>query len=445
MSSTRLLAIGLLGSLLWLAGCGPSAPPTLGDAYVAPAVLGLRSEFAQNAAPAVMLKHGDHLQIVDVRRKYVRVLSDHGQYGWVDSSQLWSPAEMEQFRKFTEQALRMPSQGAATVYDELNVHIEPSRQSPALTKIPQAGSVEVLTHKIVPKNAPLSSGNAISLITKPAPTRKARKERAAVAYSDRPPKPPAPKVPDNWQELSAERIEAAPVPQKAPAPLPPAPPPITSSAGSKPGSKSGSKNDKRSGHSSSGAGAAVGEEWSLVRTKDHLSGWVLTRNLTMSIPDEVAQYAEGKRIAAYFDLGAVKDEEKGINHNWLWAISSDVEGFDFESIRVFTWNRRRHRYETAYREHPIEGFLPIRVEASEGKYRFSVIVRADGGQFRLRRYQFDGVVVHLLSKDPYQPPSGLGAGDGKAEPLQVGEMQARATRPGWWQRRWNSIKQLFGR
>jgi len=435
MRSTRLLAIGLLGSLLWLAGCGASAPPSLGDAYVAPSVLGLRSEFAQKTGPAVMLKHGDHLRIVDVRRKFVKVLSDQGQYGWVDSSQLLSPAEMDHFRRFTEQALRMPSQGAATVYDELNVHLEPNRQSPAFTKIPQAGSVEVLTHKVVPKNAALSSANAISLITKPAPVRKARKEKAVV-YSDRPPKPPAPKVPENWQELSAERIEAAPVPQKAPAP-----PPAAANAGSKPGSKS----EKRSGHSSSSAGAAIGEEWSLVRTKDHLSGWVLTRNLTMSIPDEVAQYAEGKRIAAYFDLGAVKDEEKGINHNWLWAISSDVEGFDFESIRVFTWNRRRHRYETAYRDHGIEGFLPIRVEASEGKYLFSVIVRADDGQFRLRRYQFDGVVVHLLSKDPYQPPSVLGASDGKAEPLKVGEMQARATRPGWWQRRWNSIKRLFGR
>jgi hypothetical protein len=328
----------------------------------------------------------------------------------------------------------MPSQGAATVYDELNVHIEPNRQSPAFTKIPQAGSVEVLTHKIVPKNAGSSSVNAISLITKPAPTsRRARKEKA-VAFSDRPPKPPPPKVPENWLDLSAERIEAAPVPPKA-APPPPSVPPATS--------KVRSKNDKHPAHSNPDAVAISGEEWSLVRTKDHLSGWVLTRNLTMSIPDEVAQYAEGKRIAAYFDFGLVKDEVKGINHDWLWAISSDVEGFDFDSIRVFTWNRRRHRYETAYREHGIEGYLPIRVEASDSKYLFDVIVRAADGQFLLRRYQFDGTLVHLLSKDPYQQPSGLGTG--KAEPLQVVELQARVPRPGWWQRRWDSIKRLFAR
>lgn len=444
MSSTRLLAVGVLGSLLWLAGCGASAPPSLGEAYVAPAALSLRPEFAQKTGPALSLKHGDHLRIVDVRRRFVKVLTDQGQSGWIDSSQLLSPAEMAQFRKFTQQALRMPSQGAATVYDELNIHMEPNRQSPAFTKIPQAGSVEVLTHKILPKNAALSSGNAISLITKPATaSRKAGKEKA-VAFSDRPPNPPPPKVPENWQELSSERIEAAPVPQKARAPLP-QPPPAVVKARSRAGSKPGSKNDKRPGHSSPDAAAASAEEWSLVRTKDHLCGWVLTRNLSMSIPDEVAQYAEGKRIAAYFDLGAVKDEVKGINHNWLWAISADVREFDFDSVRVFIWDRRHHRYETAYREHGIEGFLPIRMETSDGKYVFSVIVRAAGGQFLLRRYQFDGTRVHLLSKDPYQPPSGLDTGAGKVEPLQVGQMQARATRPGWWRRRWDSIKGLFGR
>ena len=37
------------------------------------------------------------------------------------------------------------------------------------------------------------------------------------------------------------------------------------------------------------------------------SGWVLTRRLFMSIPDEVAQYAEGKRIVSYFSLGETRD------------------------------------------------------------------------------------------------------------------------------------------
>ena len=100
------------------------------------------------------------------------------------------------------------------------------------------------------------------------------------------------------------------------------------------------------------------EDWSLVRTKDNQIGWVLTRNLIMSIPDEVAQYAEGKRITSYFDLGAVHDELKGMKHNWLWTTSSAPLPYDFDAWRVFLWNRRRHRYETSYRQRDVEGYFP---------------------------------------------------------------------------------------
>lgn len=103
------------------------------------------------------------------------------------------------------------------------------------------------------------------------------------------------------------------------------------------------------------------EDWWLVRDAQNHVGWVLGRLIDIDVPLEVAQYAEGQRIVACFVLNEVKDGDKQVPQ-YLMLLSEPKDGmpFDYNQARVFTWNVKRHRYETAYRDR-LYGMLPVTV------------------------------------------------------------------------------------
>ncbi|MBV9081609.1 MAG: hypothetical protein JOZ62_02950 [Acidobacteriaceae bacterium] len=186
------------------------------------------------------------------------------------------------------------------------------------------------------------------------------------------------------------------------------------------------------------------EDWTLVRTKDKQCGWVLSRNLNISIPDEVAQYAEGKRITSYFDLGAIADEQKGVKHNWLWTTASEPEPYDFDGWRVFLWNRRHHRYETSYRQRDVEGYFPVHVDPADAntpERTFELITKDDDGKFRRRTYLFDGVRVHLTGTQDYPPENLLTAENSKSAPVL--KIRPKSPQQSWLRRGLQQLKQHF--
>jgi len=152
----------------------------------------------------------------------------------------------------------------------------------------------------------------------------------------------------------------------------------------------------------------VMEDWWLVRDSHNRVGWVLARMVDLDVPLDVAQYAEGQRIVAFFVLNQVQDQDKKIAE-YLTVLTEPKDGlpFDFNQIRVFTWNLRRHRYETAYRER-MEGVLPVTVAREafdkEGVLpTFTVRVKDDDGKVSERKYKLNTPIVRRVYAPGEEP------------------------------------------
>jgi hypothetical protein len=165
---------------------------------------------------------------------------------------------------------------------------------------------------------------------------------------------------------------------------------------------------KTSGKSSSGP---VLEDWWLVRDAQNRVGWVLARMVDLDVPLEVAQYAEGQRFVAFFVLNQVQDagregtdtdKDKKVSQ-YLCALTEPHDGlaYDYDQIRVFTWNVRKHRYETAYREHALHGVLPVTVTSEnfdkEGMLPVFILrVKDDAGNVSERKYKLNTPIVRRV-------------------------------------------------
>jgi hypothetical protein len=109
------------------------------------------------------------------------------------------------------------------------------------------------------------------------------------------------------------------------------------------------------------------EDWWLVRDTQGRAGWMLSRRLDVDVPDAIAGYAEGQRIVGAYQLTTVSDPESSFPNGqapeYVTVMSPYKDGlpYDFDQVRIFTWNVRKHRYETAYRQRNLQGYLPVKV------------------------------------------------------------------------------------
>ena len=145
------------------------------------------------------------------------------------------------------------------------------------------------------------------------------------------------------------------------------------------------------------------EDWWLARDASGHVGWVLGRLIDLDVPIEVAQYAEGQRIVGCFELNEVTDGDKKVPQ-YLMILTENKDGmpFDYNQARVFTWNVKRHRYETAYRERGLNGVLPVTISHEEfGKEgdlpTFTLRIKDSGGNIVERKYKMNTPIVKRVT------------------------------------------------
>ena len=346
-----------------------------------PATLKIRGDIPVQSSTVATVSHGDRLEILQRRRTFLRVRTAAGVEGWTDERQMLGPADMAHLRLLSETAAKMPSQGAVVPrYGDMRIYSLPSTGSPSFLTVKDKERVDVVAHASMLRSGSIARAPLLPRTPKKAPPpKKAKAPRYPLIP---PPKLPAP--PPDWDQKGDEAAEAEAAAQAAQSPHP-------------------------------------SDDWSLIRTADGQAGWTLTRRLNMAIPDEVAQYAEGKRIVSYFSLGSVRDKDL-TKEIWLWTTVKDgAHPYDFDSFRVFVWSIRRRHYETAHIESNLAGFQPVIVETvsfapstrgrpagpSETHPGFSICMERANGERRRRQYALIGEVIRYAGDRPCEAPVSL--------------------------------------
>lgn len=266
--------------------------------------------------------NGQQLEVLEHGRRFLKVKTQKNEIGWIEEHAVIDAKAYDTFSQLASQHQQDPVVATATVRDDIYLHNLPGRETEHFYLLPANAKVQLLERATVPKVPVAAAPTPRAASPKPlqAP------EGKSLAPGATPAKGAAPASP-------ATAAPRAKTPPALPEDLPP----------------------------------VIMEDWWLVRDPQGHVGWLLAGRVDVDVPDEVAAYAEGQRMVGAYVLTKVTDDEATTaDHQvpeYVTVLSPPRAGlpFDFDQVRVFTWSLKRHRYETAFRLHPIQGFLPIKV------------------------------------------------------------------------------------
>jgi hypothetical protein len=263
--------------------------------------------------------NGQPLDVLEHGRRFLKVKTQKNEVGWIEDHAIIDSATYSDFSQLAQQHKGDPVVASAVVRDDVFLHVSPGRATQRFVLLPMNAKVQMLVRASVSKTAPGAKPVHKAIAATPPSTQNAPAT-----------KPAAPPAPAAVAESAAKPAAAA---------------------------NSGSPED------------LVMEDWWLVRDAQGRAGWLLASRMDVDVPDSVAQYAEGQRIVGAHVLTKIRDEASSApdhqvpEYVMLLEPPKNALPYDFDQVRVFTWSVKRHRYETAFRLHPIQGFLPLTINS----------------------------------------------------------------------------------
>ncbi len=264
----------------------------------------LRDRVAVVANRVTQVTNGERLKVLEHIPRFIKVKTPDGAVGWIEEHAVIDRSEYDQFQQLAKQHASQEPVATAVLYNELYIHLTPGRKTQRFYLLPVNTKVSLLERASVPRNA---APGVLGL-----PTTAATQPAHVARHSGKVHK----------QSFDSQFASSVPM-----------------------------------------------EDWWLVRTGDGRTGWMLSRDLEVDVPQDVAQYAESEKMIGAYVLRKVDDPDSGKPGGkvpeYLTVLTPYKQGlpYDFDQVRVFTWDTHRHRYGTAFRLRDIAGFFPVKVFA----------------------------------------------------------------------------------
>ena len=330
MPSLPVVPAFLVLSLLALAcGCGRFHREQHETVYVSARQMFLHDRVAAVSNRVAEVTNGQPLEVLEHGRRFLKVKTQKNEIGWIEERAVVDGKTNDAFVQLAAKHKQDTVVATAVVRDDVYLHIFPGRDTEHFYLLAANAKVRLLARASVPKIAAGMGAPRKPTTPKPAVPGSSSVPAAGSAKTPTPP-------------LTAAKQPHADLAGTAPAPMPPEAPPV------------------------------VMEDWWLVRDDQGRAGWLLSGRVDVDVPDSIGIYAEGQRVVGSYVLTKVTDPDSGTPSSeipeYVTVLSSPKSGlaFDFDQVRVFTWSLKHHRYETAYRLHPIQGYLPVKTGFQPG-------------------------------------------------------------------------------